>query len=111
MAVSWGDVNRDGNLDIYVSNMFSSAGNRVTFQRNFRESEDASVRGMFRRHARGNSLFLNSGDGTFVDQSVEAGVTMGRWAWGSRLIDINGDGLLDVVVANGNITGEDKDDL
>ena len=35
MSVSWADYNRDGRMDVYVGNMFSSAGSRVTYQRQF----------------------------------------------------------------------------
>ncbi len=41
MSVSWGDYNNDGQADLYVGNMFSSAGNRVTYQRQF--SSDRAV--------------------------------------------------------------------
>jgi len=39
------------------------------------------------------------------------GAQMGRWAWGSSFVDINGDGWDDLVVANGYITTEDTGDL
>ena len=54
---------------------------------------------------------MNDGDGTFRDVSESAGVTMGRWAWGSPLTDLNNDGLKDIVVANGFLTQELTDDL
>lgn len=109
MSASWGDVDNDGRPDLYVSNMWSSAGNRVAYQRQFRagDREIAS----FQRHARGNSLFHNSGDGTFRDLSEPAGVTMGRWAWGSRFADLNNDGWDDLLVANGYLTQTDAADL
>ena len=52
-------------------------------------------------------------DGTpaFEDVSLDAGVTMGRWAWSSRFVDINNDGGEDIVVVNGFITQEDERDL
>ena len=111
MGVSWGDYDGDGLSDIYVSNMFSSAGNRIAYQRRFKEDVDSETRGHFQRHARGNTLFRNLGDGTFADVSERAGVTMGRWAWGSKFIDVNNDGWLDIVVPNGFATSEDPQDL
>jgi len=111
MGVTWADVNRDGWMDIYTSNMFSSAGNRVAFQRKFRPEADGASRAAMQRHARGNTLFESRRDGTFIDTSVEAGVTMGRWAWGAQFADLNNDGLEDIVVPNGFITNDDKHDL
>jgi len=109
MSASWGDVDTDGHPDLYVSNMWSSAGHRVTYQRRFRENSPQLA--AFQRHARGNSLFRNAGDGTFDDLSEPAGVTMGRWAWGSRFTDLNNDGRDDLLVANGYLTQPDPGDL
>ena len=111
MGVTWGDFDNDGWPDLYVSNMFSSAGNRVAYQRHFHVDADDETRAQFQRHARGNSLFRNRGDGTFEDITVEAGVGMGRWAWGSVAGDWNTDGNLDLFVPNGFVTNEEKDDL
>ena len=111
MSVSWADIDNDGWMDLYVSNMFSSAGNRVAYQRQFQPSADDATRAEFRRHARGNSLFRNVGDGTFRDVSETSRVTMGRWAWASSLPDLNQDGLVDVVVTNGFLTQDRPDDL
>ena len=36
---------------------------------------------------------------------------MGRWAWGSRFLDINNDGWQDLLVANGFLTQGKADDL
>jgi hypothetical protein len=111
MGVSWGDVDNDGWMDLHVSNMFSSAGNRIAYQRNFKSAADESTLSQFRRHARGNSLFSNSADGTFRDVSLEAGITMGRWAWSSKLCDLNNDTRQDILVANGLVTSDDPADL
>ena len=112
MSVAWGDYDSDGDLDLYTANMWSSAGLRITGSEQF----DAAVpqrgpRGQFRRQAQGNSLFRNDGPGGFRDVSDEAGVRRGRWAWASDFVDLDGDGLLDLYVQNGYITGERLDDL
>ncbi len=111
MSVSWGDYNRDGLFDLYVSNMFSSAGNRITYQRQFKSDAEAVQIEGFRRHARGNSLFEGVSGNPFKDVSETTNVTMGRWAWGSRFADIDNDGWLDLLVANGFITSPDPGDL
>ncbi len=110
MSVSWGDPNRDGKMDFYVSNMFSAAGNRITYQRQFKPGTSPDIRAAVQHIARGNTLFENTGDG-FSDISVDAGVTFGRWAWGSRFCDINNDGYEDLLVANGFISTDDDSDL
>ncbi len=111
MSVSWGDYNRDGLMDMYVGNMFSAAGNRITFQDQFRDTSSSEAREKYQRTARGNSLFENQGDGTFRDVSEQAGVTQGRWSWGSLFADINNDGWEDLLVTNGFVTGDAVDDL
>ncbi|MEE2780710.1 MAG: VCBS repeat-containing protein [Planctomycetota bacterium] len=111
MSVSWGDHNRDGWMDLYVGNMFSSAGNRITTQKSFKADATEDIRSTLKRFARGNTLLENQGDGTFKDTSESAGVTMGRWAWSSPFVDLNNDGWEDMLIVNGFITGEDKRDL
>jgi hypothetical protein len=111
MSVTWGDFDRDGWMDLYVSNMFSSAGSRITGQPGFKADASEEVRARLKRFARGNTLLRSLGGAAFTDISEEAGVTMGRWAWSSNFFDINNDGWDDLVVANGYITTEDPGDL
>jgi hypothetical protein len=111
MSTNWADFNRDGWMDLYVSNMFSGAGNRITYQRQFLAGTSEKVREQFRRMARGNTLFQSDRKGGFKDVSVAASVTMGRWAWGSTFVDLNNDGWEDLLVANGFVSAEDTGDL
>ena len=111
MGVSWADFDLDGKIDLHVGNMFSSAGNRIAYQRRFMSDQSDTTREQFTRHAWGNSLYRNLGDGEFADVSGKAGIRMGRWSWGARFVDINGDGLQDIISPNGFITNTEKDDL
>jgi hypothetical protein len=112
MSVGWGDYDGDGQLDLYVGNMWSSAGQRVTQNPQFEAvAAEESLRQSFQRHARGNTLFHNNGDGTFRDVTLDARVEMGRWAWGSDFVDLDNDGNLDLFIQNGFITGPELDDL
>lgn len=113
MSASWGDADGDGWPDLYVSNMWSSAGQRLTFHPDFARAiaVDARVREAFQQQARGNSLFRNNRDGTFSTVARDAGVEFGRWAWSSGFLDYDNDGRLDLFVTNGYVTGPDTHDL
>ncbi|MFT4639077.1 MAG: hypothetical protein ACI8T1_002401 [Verrucomicrobiales bacterium] len=111
MSAAWGDHNQDGWMDLYIGNMWSNAGNRITLQKQFLPGADDATRDQARRHARGNSVYVNNGDGTFRDVTQESGANMARWAWSSNFIDLNNDGSEDLVVANGMITAGDTGDL
>jgi tetratricopeptide (TPR) repeat protein len=104
MSAAFFDYDNDGRLDIYTGNMWSAAGRRVTALPGFKPDAPAEVRELYERHARGNSLFRNKGDGTFEDVSLRARAEMGRWAWSSDAIDYNRDGFEDVYVVNGMFT-------
>jgi hypothetical protein len=111
MSASAADVDRDGFDDVYVANMFSSAGNRVARQPQFRPTDSIEHRAKFAHLASGNSLFMNRRGRSFSDVAVPAGVAMGRWGWGANFIDINNDGWDDVLASNGYISGEIPEDL
>jgi hypothetical protein len=110
MSVSWSDFNRDGFMDLYVGNMFSAAGRRITTQKQFNARAPAEVRSALQEFARGNTLLANR-SGEFDNVTASTGTAMGRWAWSSSFADINNDGWDDLVVANGYITTEDSGDL
>ena len=111
MGASWADFDRDGDLDLYVSNMFSSAGRRIAYQSRFMKDRSDQSRSAAQHHSLGNTLLANLGNGRFEDVSDRTGVRMGRWAWGSTFVDIDNNGLKDIVVPNGFLTNQYKDDL
>jgi len=114
MSVSWEDYNRDGWMDLYVGNMWSSAGNRVTYQPKFAKGRADVTVSRIRRMARGNTLFKNvstDGQTQFTDVSEDEAVELGRWAWSSKFVDLTNDGWPDLIVANGYVSNTIPDDL
>ena len=82
-----GDVNGDGWTDVYVA----------SYNRYGRVMPDS-----WHRASNGtpNLLFLNQGDGSFRESGAEWGVRDQRWSYAAQFADINGDGRLDLYVAN-----------
>src|SRR5215471_2846644 len=77
MNVSWGDVDNDGRLDVFVTNI-----------------TDDYMR-------EGNFLWRNNGDLTFTDVARETGTSDTGWGWGASFFDYDNDGWLDLYVTNG----------
>jgi Flp pilus assembly protein TadD/peroxiredoxin len=111
MGCCWQDFDNDGHQDVYVPSMWEAAGQRVSQQKQFHENAPERIRALYQRHARGNALYRNKGDGTFENIGHQAGVEMGRWSWSSDFLDFDQDGRPDLYVANGYISGIDRDDL
>ena len=104
MSAAWFDYDGDGRPDLYVSNMWTAAGQRVVEDKAFAAAADETVRDAYRRQARGNSLYRNRGDGTFESTEVAEGVEMGRWAWGADGIDFDNDGSPEIYITCGMLT-------
>ncbi len=91
MNVDMGDIDRNGRLDIYVTNILA---------RRYKTDE-------------GNMLWLNysdpakTGGSRFSNISREAGTHDGGWGWGGKFADFNNDGWLDIFAVNGFVTGPD----
>ena len=111
MSVACFDYDNDGAQDLYVGNMWTAAGERIAAQEGFQKNAPPAVRGLYQKHAMGNSLFRNRGKGKFESTEGTAGVAMGRWAWSSDSWDYNHDGLAEIYVANGMVTGASREDL
>jgi hypothetical protein len=80
MGVSIGDYNRDGLPDIVKTNF---AGDT-------------------------DSLYMNLGDGSFDDRTYQAGLGINTrlLGWGVSFMDIDNDGWLDILIANGHVYPE-----
>ena len=101
MGATWGDYDRDGRQDLYVTKMYSKAGNRILAQLPWIDPD-------FKQMARGNTLFHNAASGPWKKVS---GTTPGsmqveyaEWSWASQFVDLDNDGWLDLVAPNGHYT-------
>ncbi len=77
MNVDVADYDRDGRLDVYVTNITDE----------------------YMREC--NMLWHNNGDGTFTDLSKETGTCNTLWGWGAKFGDFDNDGWEDLYVVNG----------
>jgi tetratricopeptide (TPR) repeat protein/peroxiredoxin len=114
MSVCWFDYDDDRAQDVYVGDMWTAAGERISAQAMFKKDTPEDVRTLYRKHAMGNSLFRNSqphSGGAFEDKTVSAGVGVGRWAWSSDAFDFDHDGYPDLYLANGMVSGVPGEDL
>ncbi len=114
MSVCWFDYNNDGVEDLYVGDMWTAAGERISMQDIFKKDAPRETRALYHKHAMGNSLFQNvsrKGEVAFKDTTRAAGVGIGRWAWSSDSWDFDHDGFPDLYVLNGMVSGPSRDDL
>jgi enediyne biosynthesis protein E4 len=100
-SCGWADIDGDGRLDLYVCNYVE------TDLKNYQPCVNADVQQryvcpptVFPTVA--HKLFHNNGDGTFADVSEAAGLAAPKPAGGLgvALVDLDGDGKVDVYVAN-----------
>jgi hypothetical protein len=99
MGASWADYDNDGVLDLYVSNMHSFAGERIT--RSLGEPLTPAQADLARRFSKGNSLFKAGPGGTFREVTPGVAVAEAGWSWGHVFLDYDNDGDQDLYVVNG----------
>lgn len=99
MGVAAGDLLGEGRIDLYLSNMFSKAGQRVIG--NLPEGAySPELMEKMRRWVSGGVVLANRGAGQFEEAPSDSVAAVG-WAYGPALIDLDADGLHDLHVTAG----------
>jgi hypothetical protein len=104
MGVDFADIDRDGHVDFFVTDMLS----REHLKRQVQVAESSpsySPVGLIdnRPQLHRNTLQWNRGDGTFADVAYYGGVEATEWSWGPIFLDVDLDGFEDLLVPNGQL--------
>jgi hypothetical protein len=91
MGIDFADLNGDGWLDLYVSNI---------------ASEYALEESHFVFLSTGEPDLMKRGIAPYVDRSEPLGLSRSGWAWDARLADFDNDGEMEAVQAIGFARGE-----
>ncbi len=91
------EVNNGANMNIFKYRNFYNGGGVAIGDIN----NDGLADVFFTSNLGENKLYLNKGNLKFEDISKKAGINLPKsWSTGINMIDINGDGLLDIYVSN-----------
>lgn len=104
MAVAVGDVNRDGQLDLFEVDMMSADTRRLKTQipTHTAVAKQPGI-GDDQPQMQRNTLQLNRGDGTFAEVARFAGVGRSGWSWSTVFLDVDLDGWEDILVGTGHV--------
>jgi hypothetical protein len=91
MGVDFADLDGDGRLDIYVSNI---------------AQEYALEESHFLWRNTGEIARMKEGVAPFEERSEDLGLSRSGWGWDSRLADFDGDGVPEALQAVGFVRGE-----
>jgi hypothetical protein len=112
MGADMADINNDGHLDIFSTDMLPEGDLRLKKNTSFDDYDTYHSRfaAGFHYQVLGNMMHLNNGNSTFSEIAQFSGVDATDWSWGALIFDLNNDGWKDIVVCNGmylDVTDQD----
>lgn len=105
MGISIADWDNTGDWTVYISNMYSHAGNRIV---PLAKDISPEMRRLGMVLAQGNQMYERRG-GVWTETGIARGVNWADWAWTCAFFDADNDTDKDIFVANGYTTNTDKD--
>jgi hypothetical protein len=112
MGADIADINNDGYLDIFSTDMLPSDDQRLKKLTAFESYDTYKLRlqtGYYHQYMR-NMLQLNQNGKSFQEIGQMAGVEATDWSWGALIADFNNDGYKELFVCNGiykDVTDQD----
>lgn len=104
MSVAAGDANRDGNVDLFVTDMLSRSHTLRKRQMGAMKPTPLSIGEIGNRpQYMRNTFFLSRGDNTYAEIAQFSGLDKSDWSWASQFLDIDLDGNLDLLVTTGHV--------
>lgn len=103
MGADIADINNDGYVDIFTTDMLPGDDYRLKTLGAF-DNVDLyrnKVQLGFYHQFMKNCLQLNNGNGTFSEIANYSGVVATDWSWGALMFDADNDGFNDIYVCNG----------
>lgn len=106
MGVDFSDINRDGLLDIFTTEMLSPEHNRRLQQVGSNDPlpiRIGQVKSLPTYNR--NSMYLKREDNTYSEISYLSGTEATGWSWDATFMDVNLDGYEDLLVSTGYLYG------
>lgn len=100
MSLDFGDVDNDGQLELFSTDMHPYDNTRQTAAAWLPILQDWANSPRLRGDSQVNANVLQS-VGDFVDKAKAAGVEATGWSWSGKFGDLDQDGLLDLYIVNG----------
>ena len=102
MSVDFADIDRDGSLDFFVTEMLGR-DHRSRMRQVMGHHPGFPMPGRIdnRPEVVRNTLFWNRGDQTFAEIALFSGVAATDWSWSQAFLDVDLDGFEDLLVING----------